>query len=215
MIKAAVDNDVLYKGACYGLLVQLIEAIPAELGEVGILGLARFVVGKKLCKAKLAGNQELAIQIFDDVLQHTVALEPTPDEKRLAAEFEYTAHRANLNLDQGESQLCAIVIIRAAAWFVTGDKRAVSALEQLFFERRDIGKLARKVLCLEQLFLRLASEESARKVRKAVCDEPSVDKALAICFSCSSPEVGREIWAGGLRSYIANLRNLAPTVLAV
>lgn len=213
-MKAAVDNDVLHKGACLGLLSQLIAAIPANIAEVGILGAARFVVRSKLGKAKLVRGSQSAIQALEEVVKHAVVLEPTSEEEKLAAELEYAAQLANLNLDEGESLLCAIVILRVYPWLVTGDKRAVGALERVLRALSKIEEFAGKVLCLEQLFLRLLNSGQASDIREAVCAEPGVDRALAICFSCSSPSVALESWIDGLRSYIASLRTTAPTILS-
>lgn len=212
-MKAAVDNDILYKGACYGLLPQFIGVIPADVKDVGILGAAQYVVGRKLSKAKLNGDAKRAVEIFQELLGQAMILEPREDEEKFAAELEYAAQRANLNLDAGESLLCAIVMVRAWSWLVTGDKRAVVGMEKVLAGRDEIGMLAGKVLCLEHILLRLIGSESTSSVRDAVCEEPDIDRALTNCFSCYSPEVGRDSWAVGLDSYIAALRAVAPTVL--
>lgn len=213
-MKAAVDNDILHKGACFGLLNEVIGAIPAELAEIGILGAARFVVRAKITRAKLARGPEPATQALDAVVERAMVLEPTGEEERFAAELEYTAQLASLNLDEGESLLCAIVVLRVWSWLVTGDKRAVGGLETVLRGQGRIDKLAGKVLCLEQLLLRLLSLGNPNDIRRTICIEPNVDRAVAICFSCSNPDVGPESWSEGLRSYIADLRKAAPVTLA-
>ncbi len=214
MVKAAVDTDILFKGASYGLLFDLISAIPSHVSDTGVLGAAPFVVRAKLRNAKLNRGPETAIGLLEELVRCAAMLEPTTEEARFAAELEFAAQRANVNLDEGESQVCAIVIGRALSWLVTGDKRAVKALEQLLGDRGELTELAGKVLCLEQLFLRLIGMDNAAAIRDAVCGEPGVDHALAVCFSCNSPEVGPDSWSDGLQSYIANLRDAAKTVLA-
>ena len=71
-----------------------------------------------------------------------------------------------------------------------------------------------KVLCLEQLFLRLLAVANPLDVRQKVCSGPDVDRALTICFSCASDKVDPELWREGLQSYINDLRNAAKTILA-
>jgi hypothetical protein len=213
-MKAAVDNDVLYKGTCYGLLCDLIGAIPANLRDIGILGAARYVVRKKLGKTTLSGNRESRERFLTSVVQSAEILEPTVDEGKFAAELEYVAQRKNLAMDEGESQLFAIVLFRAWDRLVTGDKRAVGAFEQVLTDLKEAARLAGKVICLEQLFLRVVASGSAAAIRDAVCAEPNVDRALSICFSCSAPVVQPESWSEGLRSYVASMRSSAPIILA-
>lgn len=214
MMTAAIDNDILFKGACYGLLFDLISAIPSSAGDVGVLGAAKYVVSSKLRKVRLAQSVGEAAKRLEKVLRTAQVLEPTTDEQRYAAELEAAAQRANLSFDTGESQLCAIVITRAMSRLVTGDKRAIKALEWLLAARGETTKLAGKVLCLEQLLLRLIKGQHPKNVRSAVCEEPAVDKALTTCFSCYSPEIGPESWSEGLMSYIGDLRGAAPILLA-
>lgn len=211
---AAVDNDVLVKGLSYGLLFDLLGSITSDVRDIGMLGAARFVVRASLRKANLNQGTETAFRVFEELLGRVAVLEPTNEETTFAAELEFAAQRANFDLDTGESQLCAIVIGRALPWLATGDKRAVRAFEQLLIARSDATKLAGKVLCLEQLFLRLIGMTNAAAVRGAVCAEPSVDVALALCFGCHSAEVDPNSWSDGLKSYIADLRREANTVLA-
>lgn len=207
---AAVDNDILLKGAGFGLLKELLSAIPAQVNEVGVLRAAKFVVVDRLRKAKLTD----ALVLFEQVIQQVQSLEPTESEAKFAAWMEYEALRANLNVDSGESLLCAITIKRAFAWLVTGDKRAIKSLEVLISSVVDITKLAGKVVFLEQLILRIIQDTNARIVQRAICAQPSLDKALAICFSCASPEVGPESWLQCLLSYVHDVRESAPTILA-
>lgn len=213
MIQSAVDTDVLFKGASYGLLRELVEAITPDLSQVGVLGAAPFILRSKLRRTKLTSSPENVALLIEQFVREAAVLEPTGEEARFAAQLEFNAQSANLSLHEGESLLCAIVIRRALSWLVTGDKRAVSSLEQLLESNHEAAPLAGKALCLEQLFLRLINEENGVSIRDAVCREVNVDRALAICFSCCSPEVGPESWLSGLRSYIADLRSEAPTLL--
>jgi len=54
MIRAAVDNDVLKKGICYGIFWDFVHVIPAQPEEVGVLPTAGFVIRAKLKKASLS-----------------------------------------------------------------------------------------------------------------------------------------------------------------
>ena len=213
MTTTTVDNDVLLKGACYGLLAELVGNVPASPEEVGVLGAAPFVVTKRLYKIGLCSNSEKAVVRLDAFLQEVSTLEPTEEELSIAAELEHAAQRAGVNLDGGESQLSAMILRRNLYWLVTGDKRAVAALGCLREQEESLMPMDGKVICLEQLFARLLTNTDPTHIHDVVCGEPNVDRALAVCFCCMSPEVGLVQWQAGLESYIADIRKTAKTRL--
>jgi len=95
-MKALVDNDILIKGACYGLLNEIVGCIDPPEESVGILGAARFVVTKQIRARQPNKGSELAIESFQDFLRRSVVLEPSDQEQQLAAEFELAAQRAGV-----------------------------------------------------------------------------------------------------------------------
>jgi len=211
---AIVDNDILFKAACFGLFDELILASCRLEGSVGILGAARYVVPKKIQK-----NVETAIAIaakeaFQTFIGGAEIIEPTEEEQVMAADFELAAQRAAVALDIGESQLCAVLITRAVPLLLTGDKRAICALEHLLGTDPRLNALAGKVRCLEQLVLQPLSGNNYFQFRVAVCREPGVDKTLAICFSCKGEQATLEGITEGLKSYINDLRSQANRILA-
>ena len=143
-----------------------------------------------------------------------VVVEPTDEEQRIAADFELAAQRAGLSLDTGESHLCALAVNRQVPRVLTGDKRAIAAIEGLLDADQRLGALSGKVYCLEQLVLIVLSVDSNDKLRGSICTENSVDKTLAICFSCRGNS-SFEATAECLGSYIRDLRSKAPRVLAI
>jgi hypothetical protein len=213
---AAVDNDVLYKAAWFGLLSELLAVVPTTPAETLILGHAKYVVTKRLERQKKKGtpNAEQVLKNLSAMLAELSAAEPSIDELALAAELENAALLAGLALDGGESLLCSMLVHRNLHSLVTGDKRAIAALEAMARNNTRLTAITGKVLCIEQLFVRLLANSDPVSVKKAVCRNAHVDRALATCFSCSSPEVGPEQWRTGLDSYIEATRNDAPTVLS-
>jgi hypothetical protein len=124
-VKTLVDNDILFKGACYRLLVHLVPVASGHNDSVGVLGAAWFVVSKTILRKASKAGAESAIEILRQFLQRATVIEPTQDEQRTAADFEVAAQRAGLSLDAGESQLCAIMVSRQVPLLLTGDKRAI------------------------------------------------------------------------------------------
>jgi hypothetical protein len=209
LAEVAVDNDVLIKGACYGLTTQLwATRLP------GVLGAARFVVPGRIARMKLAGDPAIAQATALELIERSRLLEPTADELHLAAALETAAQRRGLALDAGESQLAAMVAKREIPLLETGDKRAIRGFEALFDELEALTVLHGRLRCLEQVVLRYADAGDQDAMARAICAEPEVDKTLTICFRCLSPPPhGTELDRQCLDSYIGALRADAPRAL--
>lgn len=209
-----MDNDVLHKTTAYGLFSCILKTSSAQNEIYGVLGTAKFVVGKKLKKRPPLRGLESVLADFNVALQQLVEIEPTHEEVTAAASLEYQAQHLNLDLDPGESILCAVLLMRQLNHILTGDKRAIKAAEALTAAENALANFESRLICLEQLFLRLANEHDVHNVRAAVCAEKIVDQALTSCFSCYSPEVPDAMCVEGLKSYVLDLKKAAPTVLA-
>jgi len=206
---AAIDNDVLHKGVCFGFLTELLATINSE--EYGILDAARYIIPKKIEKRPPSHGSSSAKTAFLAFIASATLLQPNESELQFAAEMEEQAAMLGLAMDSGESQLCAMVIHRNLVALATGDKRAIVAIEQLLAQCKE---LVNRVYCLEQLILRLLAKGNCESIRKAICENAMVDRALANCFSCSSQNISVDQWFEGLHSYIENLRASSPTILA-
>jgi hypothetical protein len=216
LIGCAVDNDVLHKGAFFQLLSELLRAV-ADAEGCGVLGQARFVVGKRLRKRPPTQGAEAALAYLERAFAGVDIIEPTPQEIAAAAELEVAAQRLAVALDSGESLLAAVACSRKLSRLFTGDKRAIEALEILLRQQvARVEHLIGRLVCLEQGFVWMLAREltTIAVCREAICREKAVDTALVICFSCSSPEIPDERCHEGLRAYIESLRAAAPQMLA-
>jgi len=211
-LDVAIDNDLILKATCYGLARDFWRDGDRSLG---ILGAAKYVVGRRLDGISLARDRSSARAELASLMQRAAELEPTEPELAFAAEIEVAAQEAGLGLDAGESQLASVVIERGIRLLETGDKRAIGAMERLIDTIGRLAALGGKVGCLEQIVRGLIEEEAAHdRIAAAVCSEPQVDLTLTICFACNSPAAGeRAMAAAGLDSYIQALRREAPRIL--
>jgi len=206
-VDEAIDNDVLLKAVRYCLTALL---WPTER-SLGVLGAARFVVGKRV--ASLApGRPEPAAEL-ELFLERAIVLEPTDEEVALAADLERQAQELALPLDNGESQLAAIVVTRVIALLTTGDKRAIVSLQALLQHVPWLQPIHRRCRSLEQLLLGALEDEVFAVLTAAVCADRDADKALSMCFSCFGGTATSALVEAGLTSYIADLRKAAPDVL--
>jgi len=207
MSDTVIDNDVLIKASAFGLLGETAQAFG---GSMGILGVARFAVPKQIAHHPRILDPTRALSNWSKFVEVAEELEPTADELALATAIEAVATERGLQLDIGESQLCAIAIHRSVSRLISGDKRAAIAAETLIGQVAELGGLAGLWVCLEQLVATLATRIGLDLIRERVCAEPGVDTALTICMSCGATEHQA---AAGLASYVADLRSLTPTVL--
>jgi len=210
---ALVDNDVLLKGACYRLFSHPITT-DCAVNRIGYLAAAKFVLSKRIRQARLRGDAvEVEAELVSFLAKHE-AIETTAEEQTLAAALEAMAQDIPVNLDAGESQLLAVLALRTLPALITGDKRAIIAIERLLDATAELAQVIGRVTCLEQLVRHAIINSNASAIQEAICREPDVDRALSICFSCFSSERTLETVVQGLDSYISDLRQKAPRALS-
>lgn len=211
-VEATIDNDVLIKCACYQMLDDVVDGLGGP-GSVGVLGAARFVVGAQLARRHEIRDDIKARAHFDDFLTKASELEPSDEEIDMATAIEEMALGEGLPIDEGESQLCAILVFRSLRALVTGDKRAIQSLEDLSGRVGGLDRISAKLASLEQLVLAVVQEIGPSEARMRVCAEPEVDRAMSACFECTAVAERAGFVPDGLLSYIDDLRTKAPTVL--
>lgn len=192
-----VDNDLILKSVSYGLTEAFWPECNAN--SIGVLGAARYVVHHEIDRAGLNRGAAAAHSDLSGLLARCEELEPTKEEITLAAEIE----------------LAAIVVVRDLPLFETGDKRAISGLEEARRHLRALNALQGRVRCLEQIVRRAISvEERFDGFSSGVCAESGVDKSLSICFGCfgNSP-ADRTTVHEALTQYILEVRRSASNVL--
>ena len=211
MPSVLIDNDILAKCAIYSLMSEMVATLKVNRSDVGVLGSARFVLSPKRLKTA-ADGQANAHRRLTEFLATVHSLEPDPNETALAAELEERAIRAEVQLDTGESQLCAIALMRVTKWLCTGDKRAILALEKLRNLLPKLKGLDRKLICLEALVSAMNGGYGHASIRTRICSCPGTDKALEICFQCHNAAVDASDVDEGIDSYLNALARLAPNL---
>lgn len=206
-----VDNDVLLKISTYNAAAELFVVFAQKEHQVGALSVAQYVVEDLIRRRNRVTNKQNALEALALLSSVISWLEPTTDEVALAATYEEEAQKKSLSLDTGESLLLAMLILRMASLLLTGDKRAIYAIEQL--SNLIGGHIAHRVACLEQLILSVLAQVDFEKFRTQICAEIAVDKTMSICFACLSNELKLDAALAALASYVGDLRKLAPNTL--
>jgi hypothetical protein len=209
---ALLDNDVALKTCCYAAVDDMLSCL-GQVGPVAVLGVARFVVASRIAKAQNIVNKTSAAAALNALLAAVTTLESDNTEIALAAEFEAEALARGVALDSGESQLLAVLLQRGTSLMLTGDKRAIAAIEAVAQAFRCATSATGRVACIEQLFMELLARCEVESLHERVCSEPNADKALSICFACHSQSFVVDNAVNGLISYINDLRMQAPTIL--
>lgn len=208
-----LDNDVALKTCRYGLVSATIAAL-SDGGAATMLGSARFVLKGRLKRRPGPAHPERSLAELEALLNVVVTLEPTEDETLLAADMQEAAQRLGLPLDGGESQLLAVVLRRAGALMLTGDKRAIGASETVLKEIGSVRDAEGRLACLEQMLASLAAQLGHDVARDAICSDGGADATLTICYACHADGCSQAECLAGLESYQAALRAAAPTLLA-
>lgn len=211
---ALLDNDVIYKCACFDCVGELAQVI-----GVGVvphrLTLADFVLRRKISRSSRIDDVTGAQARLATCLAWAAALEPDDEELLLAADIEAAAQKLNIPFDSGESQLLAVLVVRQAGELYTGDKRALEGLGLLTEHMAMSGSIINKIVCFEQLLLILLRILGAKELATRVCREAEVDKAASICCGCASGGSDEAGITKGLTSYINHLRDRCGSALSV
>lgn len=200
------DNDLVFKLSAY----LRHEFLRSELGSepAQILPATKFVLRDLARKSRRVSNRAAVQAAVEEAIAGLAVISPSPAAIALAAELEEAAKAQSLELDTGESQLLAIALIEPVRLILTGDKRAVTAIELLA-----AADLAGRIACLEQVLAALAEREPIENLRAAICSEPRIDTAATTVFGCSQKTCTRKQVSEGLESYIEHLRRSAERCL--
>ncbi len=114
-------------------------------------------------------------------------------------------------IHEGEQTLILATRSQTDFLLLSGDKncmRGLAAIPEQIYKR-----LCGRVICLEQIILKLIEVRGFVFVRDRVLPMVNCDKSLQICFGFSSPATEENVFAG-LNSYINDIRQQAPNLLA-
>lgn len=212
MCNAVFDNDICAKSAAYDLLTELLGLIESDPNSVGVLGAARFVL-PKLNLGVPAEQVEAFRARLGQFLDTAITLEPSDEERELALRFEETAQEIGAQLDFGESQLFAIACLRCIRTICTGDKRAIRGLEAMLSHVHEVSKLENTVLSLEWIVFQILKSKDFDLVASKIRLCPDVDAAMKVCFGCEEKPTSEADATDGLKSYLAETVETAPTML--
>jgi hypothetical protein len=191
-----LDNDVILKLTAYNLFWEAIATLKATTIDLRVLDTARPVFQRSL-GVKLRYPEEIRNAAIDIVEQcQKVSIQNNATFKAL--------QQIN-DIDQGEATLISAFPSEDPFWFITGDKRCLRSIAhhpQLETVRQ---KLKGRVICLEQLILRILNNYDFNFVLAKILPARDYDIAIKSCFSSGTNATPENV-TQALKAYIADLR---------
>jgi hypothetical protein len=200
-----LDNDVLLKLSAYALLDDVIAVMNLTADRVYVLESAKFVFR----------DSPSVIRRYSQVAREQ-AIAFAENCQKVHADVgsdEFIALSRLKHLDAGEAGLLTATKNVTAFVLVTGDKRCLSALASGVGIESIQQRLQGRVICLEQVILRLIRSLGFEVVKAQVLAAWDCDKSLQACFG-SREQAAEANVVEALEGYIAALMLEAPGLLA-
>src|SRR5437660_10214390 len=86
-----MDNDVILKACCYGVVDEVLECVSGKAWPIHVLGVVRYVLGRAIVKRKNISDRDGAASRLTYLLDKVALIEPDYEELSMAAEFEQAA----------------------------------------------------------------------------------------------------------------------------
>ena len=204
------DNDIILKLAQCHLLAEAVEALDATYGEVYVLNTAKFklINPAKPARGRVKPDEpaHARLQAFFAAVRE-IEVTPSADEQRAFDDLQ--------GVDAGEAVLFSASAHYPGSLLTTSDKRSLTAL----VAAPDpvcvtvCGRLAGRVVCFEQVVLRLIDQFGFDLVHARVAPARDCDTALRIVFGSGLTAAEQGV-RDGLGSYINDLRGRTGGLLA-
>ena len=201
-----LDNDITYKLVAFQLFDEAIATLQIDKNSLQVLPTAKFFFQRKQ-KKKGATPDEFLAAVIELVSSCDAVIADVDD----AVTEELNQLRQVEGIDEGEAALIVATRSQTDFLLLSGDKRCMRGLARI--PEQIYKRLCGRVICLEQIILKLIEVKGFVFVRDRVLPMVSCDKSLQICFGVSSSATEENVIVG-LNSYINDIRQQAPDLLA-
>jgi hypothetical protein len=201
-----LDNDITYKLIAFQLFDAAIATLQIDKTSLHVLPTAKFFFQGKQ-KKKGASPDQVLVAVIDLVSSCDSVIADVDD----AVAEELSQLRQVEGIDEGEATLIVATRSQTDFLLLSGDKRCMRGLAKI--PKHIYKRLSGQVICLEQIILKLIEVRGFVFVRDRILPMVSCDRSLQICFGYSTPATEEDVIAG-LNSYITDIRQQAPNLLA-
>ncbi|WP_460207312.1 hypothetical protein [Scytonema sp. NUACC21] len=198
-----MDNDIILKLVACSLFEEAVTCLGVAETDLRVLSDAKYVFRKsrRIAQKYPQAIRDSAILIVD----RCTKIQPAPSEELQELEVE--------GIDPGERILISATKYETSFYLTTGDKRCLTALaaatQLVEIRQRLIGR----VVCLEQLILKLIDQKGFDEVLAKVLPAREYDTALKAIFG-SGEKATQESVLQALEGYIEDLRKRTEGLLA-
>ena len=200
-ITCFIDNDVILKLVTCDLFDEAIAAFDIDLSNIYVLETARFSMRSNKTKKNYSETViEKAIATIKDF--HTV-------------EAQADNPLFDLKIPDMDDELKLIVAASAETsfYFATGDKRCLRALTGITELATMREKLSGRVICLEQIIMKIIQVYGFEVVKQKIIPARSCDKVLQSAFGSGEKTEERNTLEA-LNAYISEIEQKCPFLLA-
>jgi hypothetical protein len=197
-----LDNDILLKLSAVDLLDESIAALGFNPEDLRVLDTARHVFRR---------NRKVSTKYSEVVRDRAIEFVKTCQTIVPEVTGEFIV--LNRLLDVGEATLVAATCEVLPFVLMTGDKRCLQVLAAQAELAEVRQRLQGRVICLEQVILRLIQRSGFDWVKARVVPMMACDMALQACFGSGALATETNV-VEALEGYIATLRQDAPGLLA-
>jgi hypothetical protein len=194
------DNDIVEKLAIYDLLENALASLGASPSDVYVLPTLKHRIGGKV---RTKATNRLGVEVVDRILEFLGGV----NEIRDYSLSDQLLLDDVVNIDPGEAILLAATGVYPISLLLTGDKRCLRAIATCPDCKTIALRIRGKVICFEQILLRLIEDLGFEQVLAKVVAVPYCDTALRAAFG-SGIHSTQPNTVECLQSYIKELRNL-------
>jgi hypothetical protein len=203
-----LDNDIIHKLVAFQLFDEAIAISELQIDKANLRVLPtakHFFRGKQ--KKKGASPDPVLTEVIGLVSSFASAISDLDD----AVIEELMQLQKVAGIHEGERALIVATRSQTDFLLLSGDKNCMRSIAKI--PEQIYRRLCGRVICLEQIILKLIEVKGFVFVRDRVLPMVSCDKSLQICFGYSTPASEENVIAG-LNSYINEVRQQAPDLLA-
>ena len=204
-----LDNDIIHKLVAFQLFDEAIAISELQIDKTSLRVLPtakHFFRGKQ--KKNGASSDPILTAVIELVSGCASAIYDVDD----AVAQELAELKQVEGIHEGEQTLIVATRSQTDFLLLSGDKNCMRGLEAI--PEPIYRRLCGRVICLEQIILKLIEVKGFEFVRDRVLPMASFDKSLQICFGLVTPATEENVIAG-LNSYINDIQQQVPNLLAV
>lgn len=204
-----VDNDIITKLVAFQLFEEAIAVLQVIKTDLRVLPTAKFVFQAKR-KQQVHYPDEVWAAVIDLVTTCSTLAEPSFEQTEASLEETRQLEHFKDEIQAGEAALIVATRLEPDFLLFSGDKKCMKALATI--PKPIYQRLCGRVVCLEQMILKLIQKLGFEAVRDRILPMVNFDKTLKICFGYSTP-APKETVLVGLNSYISEIYACAPNLL--